>query len=193
MAKHTKVDKSAIEEFQRKYFAAFPCIKSYHEWVRAQLRDKGFITTLFGRQRYFFGRENEDTTLREAIAYAPQSMTADEIDGGILQIFRERAKLDFDVQLLMQVHDSVLTQVPERHVERYVPWALETLKRPLDLVGGRRFVVPTEAKVGWNWGDTSYNKDGSIKDNPEGLQKWKGGWDRRRLEPVARQLTIRGL
>lgn len=186
MAKHTKVEKLIIEEFQRKYFAAFPCIKSYHEWVRAQLRDKGFITTLFGRQRFFFGRENEDTTLREAIAYAPQSMTADAIDGGILQIFRARDTMSSDIQLLMQVHDSLLMQVPERDVERLVPWALETLKRPLTLVGDRRFVLPTEAKVGYNWGDVS-------EGNPDGLAKWKGGWDRKRLEPVSRQLTIRGL
>ena len=121
------------------------------------------------------GRPKDDATIREAIAYAPQSMTAEEINIGLLRIWRARK-----VQLLTQVHDSILFQYPEHLEDEIIPWALETLKAPLELTAGRHFCVPTEAKVGWNWGDVEYNKDGSVSGNPDGLIKYKGHDTRKR-------------
>src|SRR5690606_34936415 len=55
MARHTKVDRRAIEEFQRAYFAAFPVIGSYdrnhnddnwHNRVRRAIKETASITTL---------------------------------------------------------------------------------------------------------------------------------------------------
>lgn len=170
MAKHTKFPVSAVAEFQRAYFDAFPCIPAYHEWVIAQLQSLSFITTPFGRRRYFFGRPKESTTINEAVAFAPQSMTAEEINHGILRLWRANR-----VQLLMQVHDSILFQYPEELEDEILPWALETLKVHLQLERGRDFYVPTDAAVGWNWGYAN-------EDNPDGLIKWKGGDDRKRQE-----------
>jgi len=168
MARHTKAPVSEITTFQTNYFRNFACIPAYHEYVKFQLDNYAQLTTLFGRRRFFFSRPNDPATLREAVAYSPQSMTADEIDTGILNLWRSNR-----VQLLVQVHDSILFQYPEELENEIVPWALETLKAPLELIGGRRFVVPTEAKVGWNWGDKHDN-------NPDGLIKWKGGDTRKR-------------
>jgi len=174
MAKHTKVSKPIIAEFQDRYFEAFPEIKMYHEWVRDELREFSYITTPFGRRRSFFGRHYEDSTLREAIAYSPQSMTADEIDTGLLQLWRERKQ--WDMQLLVQVHDSGLMQVPVEAVNEFVPWALQKMRVKLELNGGREFSVPIEAKLGYNWGDF----DPETGKNPDGLRKWLGNWDRPR-------------
>lgn len=179
-AKHTKLPESLVTEFQYKYFNAYPVIGSFdhdptlpnwHNYVRNQLRDFHSLTTLFGRRRFFHGRSREDTTLREAIAYEPQSMTADEIDNGILSLWRANR-----VQLLIQVHDSILLQYREEEEDEVIPWALEALKTRLILEKGREFVVPTEAKIGWNWGD--YDE----KTNPDGLQKWKGSDKRERSD-----------
>lgn len=186
MAKHLKVAKSIIAEFQQRYFAAFPVIGSYnrdrtklnwHNWVRQQLMNEGQLTTMFGRRRFFFGRPSDDATLREAIAYEPQSMTADEIDTGMLNLWRANR-----VQLLIQVHDSILIQYPEEEEDEIIPWALQALRVPLVLARGREFCVPTEAKIGWNWGDHS-------ADNPDGLKKWQGNDTRKRTETTSR-LTL---
>lgn len=189
MAKHTKVAKAMIEDFQRRYFEAFPAIRLYHEWVRTQLKEWGYIVTPFGRRRSFFGRPQEDTTLREAIAYSPQSMTADEIDTGILNIWREAKR--YDIQMLVQVHDSILAQVPVDAVNEAVPAMMEWMQAPLLLEGGRKFVVPIEAKVGFNWGDF----DPATGRNPDGLRKWKGklAVERQHLYQPRRALSIRDL
>lgn len=169
MAKHTKVETAIITEFQDRYFEAFPAIKLWHQWVREQLQSVSYLTTLFGRRRAFFGRAFEDETLREAIAYDPQSSTADEIDIGMLAMWRGAKR--WDAQLLAQVHDSTLWQVPVDNVNEFVPWALKTKRVPVQLVAGREFAVPIEAKVGFNWGDWS---PGAENENPDGLRKWKG-------------------
>ncbi len=175
MSLNTKVPLPQVKEFQRDYFAGFPCIPRYHRWTREQLLTSAQLTTLFGRRRFFFGRPEDDSTLRDAIAYAPQSMTAEEINIGMLNIWRSGK-----IQLLNQVHDSVLFQYPEHLEDEIVPWALAQLRAPLVLAKGREFCVPTEAKVGWNWGDVEFNKDGSVKDNPDGLIKYKGHDARKR-------------
>lgn len=97
-------------------------------------------------------------------------MTADEINQGILNLWRADK-----VQLLVQVHDSILFQFPEHLRDEIVPWAVEAIKTKLILEKDREFVVPTEASTGWNWGKLS-------DENPDGLKKWKGGDDRKRTE-----------
>lgn len=196
MSKHTKLPIKMIEEFQQAYFAGFPCIGVYnrnkhavcwHNSVRHALREVGYIaTTGFNRRRFFYGRTNEDATLREAIAFEPQSMTADEIDTGLLRIWRSGR-----VHSLVQVHDSILIQYKEEEEDEIIPWALEELKTTIELNQGRIFTVPTEAKVGWNWGDVIYSPEGKIYGNKNGLIKWKGKDTRVRLaEP---KLALRDL
>src|SRR5690606_41943322 len=77
------------------------------------LHDALPISTLLGRRRFFFGRHTDDETIRAAIAYEPQSLTADEIDAGIIRIWRANR-----VQVLLQVHDSLLIQCRDRKSTR---------------------------------------------------------------------------
>lgn len=169
MSLHTKIPVADVKTFQENYFRRFPVIPMYHRWVRKQLVETNSLTTLLGRRRYFWNRPEEDKTLRDAIAYCPQSMTADEINTGILNLWRANT-----VQLLLQVHDSILFEFPEHLEAEIIPWALEALRTEITLVGGRKFSVPTEAKIGWNYGDES-------KDNPYGLAKWRGQPDTRKF------------
>lgn len=178
MAKHTKFPANLVETFQHKYFGAFPAIPHYHSFVRSAIKDYASLTTLFGRRRFFFGRHNDDATIREATAYSPQSMTADEINRGIMNLWRSNR-----VQLLVQVHDSILFQYPEELEEEIIPWALNALRAPLKLKHGRDFVVPTEAKIGWNWGDAN-------DENVDGLKKWKGERDERKRTEIYTKRSI---
>lgn len=170
MAKQSKFPAPAVQLFQDMYFAAFPCIPAWHKNVFWKLSNLGYLETLFGDRRVFFGRPEEDSTRREAVAHAPQSMTGKEINIGIMNLWRANR-----VQLLIQVHDSILFQFPEEQEDEIIPWALEALKAPLILAKDRPFCVPTEAKVGWTWGNASPS-------NPDGLVKWKGSDPRTRQE-----------
>lgn len=174
MARHLKVPTKLMEQFQTAYFRAYP-IPRWHTWTAGQIQTIQQLTTPFGRRRHFFGRPNDDTTLREAVAYVPQSATADRMNLALWRIWYYMPH----VQLLAQVHDAVYFQFPENlDPSSIISEALSHLRtvikhqRPNGQI--REFDVPGEAKVGWNWGN--YHE----KHNPDGLQKWKGQDDRKR-------------
>ena len=179
MAMHSKMPQNIISDFQSSYFRAFPVIPEYHKWIEQELQSYGFLTNLHGRRRHFFSRVTEPKTINEAVAYPSQSDTADAIITAMLNIW-DKYKTP-DVQLLCQVHDSLLYQIPEALENELVPEMLETAKDILILKGGREFCVPNEAKTGWNWGDAD---DKNPRDKNEfGLRKYKGADDRK---PTAR-------
>lgn len=170
MAKHAKLPVSMAKEFQDAYFRTFPCIPAWHGSIISAIKNGAQLTTPFNRRRYFFGRPNDAATHREAVAHEPQSMTADEINTGIIKLWRADR-----VQLLMQVHDNILFQFKEELEDEIIPWAKETVTTTMQLAKGRDFTVPVDAQTGWNWGYHSSS-------NPDGLKKYKGADDRKRQE-----------
>lgn len=183
MAMHTKVETYIIEAFQRAYFTAFPLIGNikkdltqddWHGWVYRELQRTSTLTNLFGRRRIFFDRPTEMTTLRAAIAYDPQSNTGEELDRGWLRLWREMP----EVKLKMPVHDSILFQIPREMLEEAMPRILELMRVEIELPGGRKFSVPLDAAVGWNWAKSKFNKKSGLWENPFGLRKWTGKEER---------------
>jgi DNA polymerase-1 len=169
LAKQAKIDQRAIEDFQPKYFIAFPAHQRWHGWVRQQLQTTGQLTTLTGRRRYFFGRRDDDETFRQAVAYDPQGSLGDILNRGMLNVFRAN-----DCQLLMQIHDAILVQYPERQEDEIIPKIQSQLRQHIELRHGRELIMPFDVKTGWNWG----NYD--AKSNEAGLKSYAPGKDKRR-------------
>jgi len=177
MAKHLHMSTAIIQSFQEGYFGTFPAIELWHKWVINQVKEFGSLTTQFGRRRMFFGRGKDASTHRKAIAYEPQSMTGEQIDRGLTQVWRKYP----EVELLNQVHDSILFQVPFNRAAELIPKILETMAVTLTLKGGRKFTVPLDAAGGWNWGYV--DKEGN---NPWGLKKWSGSESREKPRKIRR-------
>jgi DNA polymerase-1 len=179
MAKHTHLESGLIKEFQQKYFRAFPSIPKWHEWVARELRMNGYIDSLYGRRRWFFGRRDDATTVREAIAYAPQSTVGDMLNKGMLEVWRLNC-----CQLVLQIHDAIVIQYPQEAEDEVLPKVLRAIQVPVELRGGRQLIIPSEAKVGWNWSNATEN-------NPDGLIKYKPGDKRKRQRFPATSLLDR--
>jgi len=152
------------ESFRDRYFKAFPGIKKWHTYVTQQLQTKFFIDSPYGRRRYFFNRPYEDQTIREAIAYAPQSAIGDLLNEGAHRINQHFPQ----VKLLANVHDALLLEYPENEESQLLPQLISAMEIPIeyDMGTGRsiNMTIPAEAAVGWNWGYS----------NVDGLKKWKG-------------------
>ena len=181
MARHAKIPVAVADQFQRRYFGRFPGIPKWHRHVAQQLQTTNTIITPFGRERTFFGRPNDDTTLREAIAFSPQSATADRLNLILWRIWKYMPH----VQLIAQVHDALYFQYPEHMDEvEIISEALSYFDLTLEHESGHKLIVPGEAKVGWNWGN--FDPDHPDK-NPDGLAKWKGKKDQRVRTPLLSQ------
>ena len=103
-------------------------------------------------------------------------MTADEIDTGLLNVWRANL-----AECLVQVHDSILFQYPEHLENQIVPQLIAAIETPIQLHNGRKFIVPAEAKIGWNWADFD---DKNPQDNSDGLIKYRGNDERVRTAPI---------
>lgn len=97
-------------------------------------------------------------------------------------------------QILAQTYDSVTFQFDEKLDEqKIIEEALELIKVELISPSGRKYVVPGEAKIGWNWGAqvTEQDRAKALAEgrkvprlNLDGLVKWKKGERDQRVRKV---------
>lgn len=99
------------EVFQSRWFSLHPGIKEWHRRVEAGLRTNRVAGNRFGYRIIYFDRI--DALLPQALAWIPQSTVALCAFKGALQL--ERACPE--VEILIQVHDSLVFQVPFRYAE----------------------------------------------------------------------------
>lgn len=185
VAKAMQVQLQVAEEFQDSYFSAFPDIPKYHRHKAQQLGQQGFCTTPLGRRRHFLGRLNTDETLREAIAYEPQSLIVDIVDVALLRLWKNVHPL---VLLQTQTHDSITGLYLEKDEEEVIEATAKAFDIDVpvtDPLGVTRTMnIPTDIQVGWNMGEWKMDKKtGEIK-NPDGLKDYEGHDERTRTRPA---------
>jgi len=95
------------EKTQAWYFQRFPRIKTYQDSIKNDLNKRRFIENIFGYRYYVFDRI-DDNAYRAAAAWKPQSTVACLINRGYYNIYKNLR----EVQVLLQVHDSVAGQFP---------------------------------------------------------------------------------
>lgn len=173
ISRQTRIPQDLVEEFQRRYFTAFPCIALMHQWVAAQLQRNRFLVNSFGRRRDFFDHPKDPDTLKGAIAYLFQSATGDCLNLGLYRLWKTMGR---EIQILSQLHDAVYFQasIPENDDEEQ-----DLLRRAVDCIqitqthrkSGRSMTIPGEVVGGFNWAHRfRLLADGRKQDwNPKGL------------------------
>ena len=132
------------------YHHVYPGIRQYHRQVQSQLGKNNTLSNCFGRKRRFMGRWG-DALFKEAYSFIPQSTVADIINQRGLIFVYENQDLFGPVELLNQVHDSIVYQLPleigfERHLE-IAQRIVAELSRPLQW-NSLTFSIPADTKVG---------------------------------------------
>lgn len=95
------------EKTQKWYFGRFPRIKKWQDDLKDQVFKRHMVQNVFGYRCYFFDRI-EGTIFNQAAAWIPQSTVACLINRAYVAI-HEQLK---DVEILLQVHDSLAGQFP---------------------------------------------------------------------------------
>ena len=129
------------EVAQQKWFRAHPGIKDWHNRVYDSIMTTRSVRNKFGYRIFFF--ERLDNILKEALAWIPQSTVAIITN----KVFKELSKYDPELQVLLQVHDSLLSQVRADLVAKYVPIINDTFNAqvvPYD----DPLVIPCGFKIG---------------------------------------------
>jgi DNA polymerase-1 len=134
------------------YFQTFPQVHDYMEKSKEIARQKGYVTTLFGRRRYLPDINSQNSVVRgfaerNAINAPIQGTAADIIKVAMIHIYERFKKEGIKSKMILQVHDelnfSVLPEEKEQ-VERIV---IEEMQNAF------RMQVPLVADSGFgsNW------------------------------------------
>lgn len=179
LAVQMKIPTKLAQDAQDAYLEAFPGIRKWHAIRARELQTTGALSNLFGRLRRFHSRLTDDSTLREAIAFLGQSVTAGVINRAILNLWHLQTRYpDLKIEFLAQVHDSVLIQYPQHLEDEILPLLRAAMEVPITVTSPAGVTItksiPIELAVGWNW-------SGLSKPNPDGLTKLKEGQSDERI------------
>lgn len=133
------------ELLQARWFAAHPGIKEWHRRTEHQLQTTRMVMNKFGNRRVYFDRV--EGLLPEALAWVPQSTVALYIN----KIWDKWVTTDPNIQVLLQVHDSLVFQYPTYLFEHTIP-KLRKLANSIVIPYDDPLVIP----VGFNYSQVSW-------------------------------------
>ncbi len=132
----------------------FPGIRLYQSGVQQELRKTRTLKTAKGMKRYFYSKLDANT-FRRAYAFLPQCTIAEITNDGIIAM--EPLIRELDGFVLLQVHDSVLLEIPERNLQTAYEIAVRAMTQPLEIYPffgeADIMTIPVEVKWGTHWGE----------------------------------------
>lgn len=139
------------------YFAAYPGLRRFHQWIEQRLLNVGWFEMLSGRRRRFMtdvrffktGKMAEwqfRAVLRTASNCIIQGSAADVMKLGMITFWRKiRANPKYNgVRLMLQVHDEILLEAPEAIAEEVSAILQESLETCCQI----RVPILSEGSVG---------------------------------------------
>jgi DNA polymerase I-like protein with 3'-5' exonuclease and polymerase domains len=104
---------------QQWYLKKCPEIQTWHERIVRQMDTTATVSNAFGYRRKFFDRI-EGTIYNEAVAWIGQSTTSIIINKGLVAIDEWEEEHGEGLELLMQVHDSLIGQFPAERKDYFL-------------------------------------------------------------------------
>jgi len=121
LANQLGIEREEAGAYIKKYFERFPGIRDYMDETREFCRAHGYVLTLFGRKCHYPDIKNSNPSTRSfneraAINARLQGTAADIIRRAMLRMERELTEAMLTAQMLLQVHDELIFEVPEHQV-----------------------------------------------------------------------------
>ena len=139
-------------EFIAKYFEIRPKLKEYIEKTRKMAEEQGYVETLLGRRRPTPDVQSPNFVVREAAYRAAVNMPLQGTAADIMKIAMNNvaAKLDDHCKMLLQIHDSLILEVPKAKAEAVGKFVKQTME---DAYTDLPVKLKTDISHGQNWGE----------------------------------------
>ena len=134
------------------YFRRFHGVRKYLDGILENARKDGFVTTLLKRRRYLPEINSGSASLRQfaertAINTPIQGTAADLIKVAMINIARCIAEGNFSTNMIMQVHDELVFEVPLEEKDE----VMDLVRREMEEVIELKVPLKVDISSGRNW------------------------------------------
>ena len=150
LAQNLGISRTKANEYIQAYFEKYPEIKTYMDQTAEQAKKNGFVKSLFGRTCFIRGFETPATAgyaMRAAINAPMQASGADIIKMAMIQVVQKLLPSFPEVRMLLQVHDELVFEVPEKQASAFS----QRLKEVMEQVVITELPLQADVGIGQNW------------------------------------------
>lgn len=148
------ISREEAKKYIEQYFERHPGVKSYIEKSLDEARNRGYVSTLFGRKRAVAEIKNKNTSIRQqgerlAINSPIQGTAADIIKIAMIHIRKKFQDRGLKARMILQVHDELLFELPAHELEM----VMDIVKKEME--GATFLSVPlrVDIRYGKNWAE----------------------------------------
>jgi DNA polymerase-1 len=121
LAKQLGIERGQAQTYVDLYFERYPGVKRYMDETRRAARERGYVSTVFGRRLYLPDINARNAAQRQyaersAINAPMQGTAADIVKRAMIAVDAWLRSHRPDARLIMQVHDELVVEVPAQHV-----------------------------------------------------------------------------
>jgi DNA polymerase-1 len=133
LANQLGIAREEASAYIKKYFERFPGIRAYMDATRDFCRANGYVETLFGRKCHYPDIKASNASIRSfneraAINARLQGTAADIIRRAMNRMEEALAERKLSAQMLLQVHDELIFEVPDDEVAATIPVVQHTMQ-----------------------------------------------------------------
>ena len=155
LAQDIGVTRKEAGEFIRTYLATYPGVAKYMDDIKESAKEKGYVTTLFGRRRALPELKSRNFNIRSfgervAMNTPIQGTAADIIKIAMVRVRDRLLREGLESRLILQVHDELILEAPKSEQET----AMRLLREEMEAAFPMDAPLVAEAKAGHSWYDT---------------------------------------
>jgi len=123
LAQQLGIERAAAAQFIERYFQRYPGVAAYMQTTREFAREHGYVETVLGRRLWLSdinagGGPRRAAAERAAINAPMQGTAADLVKLAMIAVHNRLRRDGLAAKLLLQVHDELVLEVPERELDR---------------------------------------------------------------------------
>ena len=154
LSQDLNISRKESETYIRQYFETYPGVKQFLDRQVEQAKEKGYVTTMFGRRRPIPELKNGNFMQRSfgervAMNSPIQGTAADIIKIAMIRVWAELKERGFKSRLILQIHDELLIETDRSEQEEVKELLIRQMTHAADL----SVSLEVDLHTGENWYD----------------------------------------
>lgn len=152
LGENLHISKSEADDFIEKFHKLYPEVKNYTDTEVSLAKEKGYVTTLFGRTRVIEEINNPNYLIRQmgermAMNTPIQGTSADIMKLSMINVYNRFMREGITSKILLQVHDEIIVDCKNSELDKIK----KIVKEEMENVYKLSVPLKVEIDTGINW------------------------------------------